>query len=77
MKTINVIALILIIVGALNWGLVGFFKFDLVSFLFGGPASVASRVIYGVIGIAGLYGLSFFRHFCCCSDSKNDSCCKK
>lgn len=52
-------ALIIAIIGAVNWGLIGFFNFDLVAFLFGNM-SWLSRIIYGVVGIAGLYLISFF-----------------
>lgn len=54
------VALILILVGAINWGLWGFFQFDLVATIFGGESTTVSRVIYGIVGIAGLYGLTFF-----------------
>jgi uncharacterized membrane protein YuzA (DUF378 family) len=54
MKTLDVIATILILIGALNWGLVGFFNFNLVQALFG-QLTVISRVIYAVVGIAALY----------------------
>ncbi len=47
-------ALVLVIIGAVNWGLIGFFQFDLVATLFGGPDSVLSRIIYSLVGIAGL-----------------------
>jgi uncharacterized protein len=60
MKVVNVIALILIIIGALNWGLWGFFQFDLVAWLFGGHYSWFSRLIYALVGLAGVWGLSFF-----------------
>jgi uncharacterized membrane protein YuzA (DUF378 family) len=53
------IALILIIVGALNWFSIGLFRFDLVANLFGGQTSLLSRLIYSVVGLAGLYSLSF------------------
>lgn len=59
MKVIDYIALILVIVGAINWGLVGFFSFDLVRVIFG-DMTLISRIIYALIGIAGLYSLSFF-----------------
>ena len=49
------IALTLTIIGALNWGGVGIFGFDCVAFLFGGQISAASRVIYSLFGIAGLW----------------------
>ena len=51
----DTIALILYIIGSLNWGLVGIFKFDLVAWIFGGQAAVISRIIYTVIGLAGLW----------------------
>lgn len=53
------IALILSIIGCLNWGLVGLFRFDLVAWLFGGDASLLSRIIYTVVGLAGLWSISF------------------
>ncbi len=59
MKSLNVIALILVLIGALNWGLVGFFQFDLVSCLFGGSSTFLSRLVYCVVGLAGVWGLSF------------------
>lgn len=58
MKTIDYIVLVLVIIGAINWGLVGFFGLDIVAFLFG-SMSVLSRIIYAVIGICGLYAISF------------------
>ena len=51
----DTLALILSIIGCLNWGLVGLFQFDLVAWLFGGQGSVVSRIIYGVVGLAGLW----------------------
>ena len=56
MKIIDKIALILIIIGAINWGLIGFFKFDLVAAIFG-QMSVLSRIIYALVGISGLWGI--------------------
>lgn len=53
------IALILSIIGCLNWGLVGLFRFDLVAWLFGGDASLLSRIIYTLVGLAGLWSISF------------------
>ena len=51
----DTIALILSIIGSLNWGLVSLFKFDLVAWLFGGQSAVFSRIIYGLVGLAGLW----------------------
>lgn len=59
MKIVNCIALVLVIIGALNWGLIGAFNFNLVSFLFG-TGTVLSRIVYGLVGIAGLWSLTFF-----------------
>ena len=59
MRTLNVIALILVIIGAINWGLIGFFEFDLVSTLFG-TMTAFTRVIFALVGIAGLYSFAFF-----------------
>lgn len=63
MKALNVVALLLIVVGALNWGLWGFFQFDLVAAIFGGDTATISRIVYALVGLAGLYGLSFFPRF--------------
>ena len=54
----DTIALILSIIGSLNWGLVGIFKFDLVAWIFGGQDAVVSRIVYAVIGLAGLWCIS-------------------
>ena len=55
---IDRIALILVIIGALNWGTIGLFGFDMVAFLCGGQMAVLSRIIYSVVGIAGLWCVS-------------------
>lgn len=59
MKIINTIALILVIVGGLNWGLIGIFDFNLVDFLFG-AGSFLSRLVYILVGIASLWCISLF-----------------
>lgn len=51
----DTIALILAIIGSVNWGLVGIFRFDLVAWIFGGQAAVLSRIIYTLVGLAGLW----------------------
>ena len=56
-------ALTLVIIGAINWGLIGFFRFDLIATLFGGMESWISRVIYAIVGLAGLYCLSMYGLF--------------
>lgn len=58
MKTLNLLTLILMIVGALNWGLVALAGFDLVAFIFGmsfGQTSLLSRIVYGLVGISALF----------------------
>lgn len=52
------ISLILVIVGAVNWGAIGLFQFDLVSWLFGGQDAILSRIIYTVIALAGIWCVS-------------------
>ncbi len=49
--------LVLVIIGALNWLLVGLFQFDLVAAIFGGQAALLSRIVYTVIGLAGIYSI--------------------
>lgn len=56
MKVIDTIALILVIIGAINWGLVGIFNFNLVDAIFG-VMSVISRIIYALVGISGLWAI--------------------
>ena len=51
-------ALSLVIIGAINWLLVGLFQFDLVAWIFGGQAALLSRIIYAVVGVAGLWCIS-------------------
>jgi len=53
-RTLWLVAFVLVVVGAVNWGLVGLAQFDLVATLFGGSASIISRVVYSLVGIAGL-----------------------
>ena len=55
----DTIALILAIVGCVNWGLVGLFRFDLVAWLFGGSGSLFSRLVYTLVALAGLWCISF------------------
>ncbi len=60
MKVLNVIALALVIIGAINWLLVGLFEIDAVALLFGGASSMISRIVYVLVGISGLWSFSFF-----------------
>ncbi len=58
-KPLDYTALALVIIGAVNWALIGFFRFNLVTFLFG-DMTLLSRIVYGIVGICGLYLLSMF-----------------
>ncbi|HBG15312.1 MAG TPA: DUF378 domain-containing protein [Firmicutes bacterium] len=53
------LALILVIIGAINWLLVGLFRMDLVASIFGGTTTMLSRIVYSLIGLAGLYTITF------------------
>ncbi|HIU40434.1 MAG TPA: DUF378 domain-containing protein [Candidatus Aphodocola excrementigallinarum] len=57
MKTLQVIALTVMIIGALNWGLIGLFDFDLVAAIFGGMDALGSKIVYILVGICGLIGI--------------------
>ena len=54
------LSLLLLIVGGINWGLIGLFKFDLVAFIFGGQGAILSRIIYVLVGLSALWCISFF-----------------
>lgn len=58
-KWLDYILLSLVIIGAVNWGLIGFFRFDLVAFIFG-DMSWLSRIVYAIVGIGGLYLISLY-----------------
>lgn len=58
-KCLDYTALTIVIIGAINWGLIGFFNFNLVSFLFG-AGTILTRIIYAVVGICGLYLVSVY-----------------
>ena len=64
MKIVDRIALILVIIGALNWGSIGLFRFDCVAAIFGGQLSVWSRIIYTLVGIAGLWCITLLFRDC-------------
>lgn len=62
MKTLDRIALAILIIGGVNWLLVGLFEFDLVASLFGGQDAMLSRVVYVLVGLAALYCLKYFAY---------------
>lgn len=58
-KVLDCTALTIAIIGAVNWGLIGFFKFNLVAFLFG-DMTLLARIVYALVGLSGLYLLTFY-----------------
>jgi len=60
MKALNNIILALVIIGAINWGCIGLFGLDLIGTLFGGTTSMLSRILFTIVGIAGIWSFSFF-----------------
>ena len=67
MKVVDVIAIVLVLIGGLNWGLVGFFDIDLVSAILG-KGSAFSRLIFALVGVSALYRIFFWQHIharCC------------
>ena len=54
----DTLALILVIIGALNWGMIGLFQFVLIASIFGGMSTIVSRIIYTIVGLAGIWGIS-------------------
>ncbi len=72
MHFIRFIVLLLVIVGAINWGSWGFFQYDFVAALLGGRSAPLARLVYAIVGLAGIWAISFFGCVC-----KNDSCCSR
>lgn len=57
------IILILLIIGGINWGTIGFFQFDIVGWIFGGQSSIISRIVFAIVGLAALWAITLlFRH---------------
>lgn len=68
-KYFNITALTIAIIGAINWGLIGLFRFDLVAFIFG-EMSWITRIVYGLVGICGLYLITFYMNI---SDARREA----
>ncbi len=67
------ISLILVVIGALNWGSIGLFQFDIVAWIFGGQGAVVSRIIYTLVALAGIWCLSLlFRENAVLTDTGSD-----
>lgn len=60
MKTLNIVSLLVLILGGLNWLVVGLFEYDVVSEVFDGSDSVGAKIVYIIVGLSALYALSFF-----------------
>lgn len=58
MMTADIIALVLVIIGAINWGSIGLFGFDIVAALFGGQTALMSRIIYSLVGLSGIWSIT-------------------
>ena len=61
-KIMDKIALFILLIGGVNWGLVGLFSFDLVAWISGGPATIMARIIYVLVAIAGIWCISMLFH---------------
>ena len=72
-KAIKIILCSLIVIGAINWGLVGLFKFDLVSYLFG-EMTITTRIIYSIIGVSAFLGMLYYWIFGNCNNDDNCGC---
>lgn len=59
-KMLDKLALLLVIIGALNWGSIGIFSFDIVAWIFGGQDALVSRIIYTLVALAGIWCISLF-----------------
>lgn len=59
MKILDYVLLAIVIVGAINWGLIGFLQFDLVQMLFG-DMTILTRIVYAIVGLSGLYAISYY-----------------
>jgi hypothetical protein len=79
MKALRFIVLLLMVIGSLNWGLVGFFGYNFIGDLFGGMMMTGARVAFAIVGLAGLYGIGMLCRCCgCgCKCGSNCSCHKK
>lgn len=77
MKLLNGLAMLLVVVGALNWGLWGFFQFDLVAWIAHGNTTMFARLIYSLVGLAGIWSLGWcgkWKCLCGCCGCGKGSC---
>ncbi len=71
--SLDLFTALLVFIGALNWGLVGAFNYNLVEHIFGGGLNIAVRIIYVLVGLCGIYGFAHFIHAAkkCCKKGKS------
>ncbi len=74
MKGVRFIVLLLMVIGSLNWGLIGFFGYNLVADIFGGMSTIGARVVFALVGLAGLYGIGFLCRCCGCGCKCGSNC---
>lgn len=77
MKVIRFIVMLLMVIGSLNWGLVGFFGYNLVGDIFGGAMSLGARVVFAIVGLAGIWGIGLLCRTCGSSCGPDCHCHKK
>ena len=80
MKCMRCVVKLLLIIGALNWGLIGFFQYDLIGMIFGGQNMMGARVVFSIVGLAGVFALCCLFKNCSggsCGPSCGCGCCKK
>ncbi len=65
MKALRFIVLLLMVIGSLNWGLIGFFGYDMLSDLLGGMRTSGARILFSIVGLAGLFGVGMLFRCCC------------
>jgi uncharacterized membrane protein YuzA (DUF378 family) len=78
MKAVRFLVMLLMVIGSLNWGLVGIFGYDFIADIFGGMTSAGARIVFALVGLAGLLGIGLLCR--CCSGCKcgpNCGCCHK
>jgi len=78
MKVVRFIVLLLMVIGALNWGLVGFFQYNFIADIFGGEFTGAARFVFAIVGLAGLFSIGcLFRCSKSCKNGSHCGCCSK
>lgn len=74
MKCVRFLAIFLMVIGSLNWGLIGFFQYDLISDIFGGISTMGARFVFALVGLAGLWGIGALMRCCGCGCKGGTNC---